>query len=317
MNVFSRIILMCVPVMMLAVMVSAQAQYPGAYHQPNYNYTPPGSEKYSGGSTAITAPKTPVANPAPAGFGGQGVLPTVGTTLRTQEPRTLNNALGDDNLLTPEDISSLSGGLPGGVPKELNPYRPTGKTDAAGKKNTGTMPINPYQPTQPRINSVNVQYGTHTPQNVQKPFSDYKPEPNFSPWMNLYRSGNNTGIDNYNFYVRPALEAEQEKRQMQEQVRTLQAQQNATAVQQQHVGAYGAVYGQVNSGVGASYGFPGHSGVGGDSGVTLANPQNQGKETIQLDKDSNLNMPDYRTINPYAPFWDNPAYAPGMNPYNF
>ncbi len=146
-----------------------------------------------------------------------------------------------------------------------------------GAGNTKPMPVlNPYRNAQSQsaVRSFNgpVQYGQHTPSvATEKPFADYEPTPIFSPYMNLYRRDNYSGVGNYNLYVKPAIEAEQKRQQMQNQLNSIQQAQNRQAVQQQvqfntNVGAstVGASYGQVNTGAhannpGASYGF---SGVG-------------------------------------------------------
>ncbi len=55
-----------------------------------------------------------------------------------------------------------------------------------------------------------------------KPFSDYRPSSPISPYMNLYRF-NPSGIDNYNLFVRPALEQQSFNRQAGAELRTLRS----------------------------------------------------------------------------------------------
>ncbi len=134
--------------------------------------------------------------------------------------------------------------------------------------------LNPYQnmqaPAPVRDFNGPVLYGQHTPSSApEKPFANYEPAPVLSPYMNLYRRDNFTGIDNYNLYVKPAIQAEQKRQQMQQQLNSVQQTQNQQAVQQQvqfntNVGAstVGSSYGQMNTGMrannpGASYGFSG------------------------------------------------------------
>ncbi|MDO4629052.1 MAG: hypothetical protein Q4C70_07700 [Planctomycetia bacterium] len=165
--------------------------------------------------------------------------------------------------VTPNSVNSQftqGGNVPGmpGIPGTASP-----------------MPsLNPYQnmQSQPVVRDFNgpVQYGQHTPSVApEKPFANYEPAPILSPYMNLYRRDNYTGIDNYNLYVKPAIQAEQKRQQMQNQLNTVQQNQNQQAVQQQvqfntnvGVSTVGASYGQMNTGMnankpGASYGFSG------------------------------------------------------------
>lgn len=148
-----------------------------------------------------------------------------------------------------------------------------GMTAVPGATGRPMPTLNPYQPLQQQpVRSFNgpVQYGQHTSAgSVEKPFANYEAAPVISPYMNLYRRDNLSGIDNYNLYVKPAMDAEQKRQQMQTQLNTLQQNQSQTQVQQQaqfntNVGAQtvGASYGQLNAGMnannpGASYGFSG------------------------------------------------------------
>ncbi|MBE6427762.1 MAG: hypothetical protein E7028_04115 [Planctomycetaceae bacterium] len=209
---------------------------------------------------------------------------------------------------TPNSVNSqfTQGGNVPGMP---------GIPGAAGKP----MPtLNPYaaQQAQPtRSFNGPVQYGQHTPsQAPEKPFANYEAAPVLSPYMNLYRRDNFTGIDNYNLYVKPALEAEQKRKQMQNQLNTVQQNQNQTKVQQQtqfntNVGAQtvGAAYGQMNTGTntnrpGASYGFSG-------SGPTVhvnpeANQEKTDKEKMDEEAEEDEDKEEEKKaayFNPYAP----------------
>ncbi len=177
--------------------------------------------------------------------------------------------------------------------------------------------LNPYaaQQTQPtRSFNGPVQYGQHTPaQAPEKPFANYEAAPVLSPYMNLYRRDHVAGIDNYNLYVKPALEAEQNRKQMQSQINSIQQNQNQTKIQQQtqfnaNVGAQtvGASYGQMNTGMnanrpGASYGFSG-------SGPTVhvnseAVQEKTDKEKIDDEAEENEETVEKKAayFNPYAP----------------
>ncbi len=309
--------------MTFTAVMSAEAQYRGPnpgdykYDSGRYGYHGKGA---SGGVSAPKVESAPGAS-APAGFGGNGTVPNGGVSTNTPATRTPNSVVGEITGGVgglPEDLGKLptapgagvpSAGSPGisHSPNAMNPYQPA-------NKNPQTQYLNPYPKQGERINSVPVQYGAGTPANVQKPFADYKTPANFSPWMNLYRTGNRTGIDNYNFYVKPALEAQQDKEAMQREMRAVQEQQNADTMRQQNQGRYGATYGNVNSGLGASYGFGGGAtspatyGISGGGSTTLTPPAAQELPN----KDANTNTP--RNINPYSSLLDN-SYDFDINPY--
>ncbi|MDO4549670.1 MAG: hypothetical protein Q4C96_00285 [Planctomycetia bacterium] len=297
---------------------SASAQYQRQNYRRSYNNS-------RVGMSGVQAEKVPAATPAPAGYGANGTVPSASGPAAVPE-RTVQNVMGNlpgtsavpSNLNPAVPAAPISGvpasGTGGTVPGNLNPYMPV--PNRAGSGNTrGSMPINPYQPTSSKINSVNVQYGARTPSgNVQKPFSEYRQPDSISPWMKLYQRGNNSGIDNYHFYVKPALEAQQKQQQMQQQIRELQVQKNATEIQQQQKSAYGTAFGVLNSGQGASYGFSGVSGAG-TSGkkVTVT----EAKETQNAENDTkneSLYLPgNFGTMNPYVPSWDTYHSGGGVN----
>lgn len=160
------------------------------------------------------------------------------------------------------------------TPNSVNTQFPqNGVPQVPGATGTPMPTLNPYQSMQvPQTRAFNgpVQYGQHTPSEApEKPFANYEAAPTFSPYMHLYRRDNHTGIDNYNLYVKPAMEAEKKRQNMQSQLNSVQQQQAQQRVQQQtqfnsNVGAstVGASYGQMNTGrntnqPGASYGFSG------------------------------------------------------------
>lgn len=227
----------------------------------------------------------------------------------------------------PPGMSAGAGAVPGrapiqsATPNSVNTQYPQGAASpfAVTGANGRPMPtLNPYQTMQsPQTRSFNgpVQYGQHTPAAApEKPFSDYEAAPVLSPYMQLFRRDNFTGIDNYNLYVKPALEAEQKRKQMQNQLNTVQQNQNQTKVQQQtqfntNVGAQtvGAAYGQMNTGTntnrpGASYGFSG-------SGPTVhvnpeANQEKTDKEKMDEEAEEDEDKEEEKKaayFNPYAP----------------
>ncbi len=197
--------------------------------------------------------------------------PPPGGTM-VQSPRTPAMAPASPSAATPgraavesATLNTVNAGLPQG-----------GNIPGAGVTGTTGRPmptLNPYQNLQqPQVRSFNgpAQYGQHNPSAAtEKPFANYEAAPLINPYMNLYRRDNFTGIDNYNLYVKPAIEAEQKRQQMQHQLNAMQ--ENQTQYQQQaqtqfnaNVGAatVGASYGQMNTGTnvnqpGASYGFSG------------------------------------------------------------
>ena len=64
----------------------------------------------------------------------------------------------------------------------------------------------------------------HAPRGgIKKPYASYKPPPPVSPYMGLYRTDNSLGtIDNYNQFVRPKLDQQARRQQLNNQLRTLQ-----------------------------------------------------------------------------------------------
>lgn len=237
--------------------------------------------------------------PAPGTQVAPSALPpaaTMAPTAGTSTP-TIQSA-------TPNSVNSQftqGGNVPGmpGIPGANGKPMPT---------------LNPYaaQQAQPtRSFNGPVQYGQHTPtQAPEKPFANYEAAPVLSPYMNLYRRDHVAGIDNYNLYVKPALEAEQNRKQMQSQLNAIQQNQNQTKIQQQtqfntSVGAQtvGAAYGQMNTGMntnrpGASYGFSG-------TGPTVhtnseATSEKTDKEKIDEEDDETVEK-NAAYFNPYAP----------------
>lgn len=232
------------------------------------------------------------------------------------------------------------------APGVAAPSRPaitsaTPNTVNAGFPQGGTVPgipgasgrpmptLNPYQGMQQSpVRSFNgpAQYGQHTPSAApEKPFANYEAAPMISPYMNLYRRDNYTGIDNYNMYVKPALEAEQKRQQMQMQLNSMQEAQTQQQIQQQaqfntNVGAstVGASYGQMNTGMnanrpGASYGF---SGSGPTVHVDPASLEKTDKEKADEKaekEDEKDDEKDAAYFNPYVPKRRghvNPHYEP-------
>ncbi len=61
--------------------------------------------------------------------------------------------------------------------------------------------------------------------NSRKPFANYRRPPAFSPYMNLFRDDTVNGLDNYNAFVRPAMEQGRVNQRFSGEIRGLQ---NAT-----------------------------------------------------------------------------------------
>lgn len=173
-------------------------------------------------------------------------------------------------------------------------------------------PLNPYPVQQPMTYNVPVQYGQHNPGAVQKPFQNYQEAPKISPYMNLYRRDNYTGIDNYNFYVKPALEEQARQQQMRNQLNSLEQQQNQAQRNERYqtTGTVGATYGRLNRGAvvapGASYGFSGVSGmpIRPQEPQTGANADLDEKEKKDKAKEEDATASPLVTptiLNPYSP----------------
>jgi len=223
---------------------------------------------------------------------------------------------------TPSNLPVTQGAVGTGVmqsttPNTVNTQFPQGIPVVSGANGQPMPMLNPYQQNQqPQTRSFNgpVQYGQHTnPGPVEKPFANMQQKPILSPYMNFYRRDTVPGIDNYNMYVKPALEAEQQRQQMQQQIQTLQQNQNQTQIQQQTqfnatVGAQtvGAAYGQMNTGMnanrpGASYGFSGTGPtVHVDPNAAAKTDKEKMDEKAETEKeDEEEQMGSY--FNPYTP----------------
>ncbi|MGN1274159.1 MAG: hypothetical protein ACI4UF_06160, partial [Thermoguttaceae bacterium] len=217
---------------------------------------------------------------------------------------------------TPSNLPMSSGAGSAGVmqsttPNTVNTQFPQGAPVVPGANGQPMPLLNPYQQNQNQTRTFNgpVQYGQYTPSGqVTKPFANVQEKPYISPYMNFYRRDRVPGIDNYNMYVKPALDAEKERQQTQQQIQTLQENQNQTRIQQEaqfnaNVGAQtvGASYGQMNTGMnanrpGASYGFSGR-------GPTVHVDPNAAEKTDKEKKDEKAEEEEQAGsyFNPYAP----------------
>ena len=174
----------------------------------------PGSGYRSGGQSARS-------------FGGRTSSPLTGTPQGTGAAR--QNSIAP---LAPTDPSAGANRFPWGAPTAGAPTDPTGT--AAGSTVGGAGPYN--MPTRARpsyaprpsssvrrpgpVRSGSASAGSAT---ANKPFSGYRRQRLTSPYMQLYRSNNSYGtIDNWNELVRPALEQQQQNRQLSSDVRGLQ-----------------------------------------------------------------------------------------------
>ena len=175
----------------------------------------------------------------------------------TEEPKYTPPAQGIQN---PTQIKQPAAqqqifATPVQTPVQTYPYgtQPAGSTGAVIPQNpfSGGAPVNPFQPTQTGafgVNSAPVQQptiqrnpfqiqqtqsrpvqaatigGQVSAQPIQRPFDNQLPQSPYSPYMYLFagRTGIGAGGDNYNLYVRPALEQQDYNRKMGEQVESLQ-----------------------------------------------------------------------------------------------
>lgn len=176
----------------------------------------------------------------------------------------------------------------------MQPMRPTQNVSKP------LPPLNPYPQPTLQAPTGRVQYGQHNPSaSTQKPFADYQKPATFSPYMNLYRRDNFSGIDNYNLYVKPALEAEQQNAQTQREIMDLrQQQQQQQQAATQPTRSQGVVYGRLNSGVGASYGFSGSSGLRQTAPPAAEQAPQEEEEEEEEKKEERGNL----YINPYNPY---------------
>lgn len=245
------------------------AQYSGTYGVP---YVP--KDPRSQPTMGTAQPKAGGAVSAPAGY-GSGQVPGGGNVAPSVTPNTV---------------------MPGAAP---------GARPAGGTARPPMPLLNPYPQAQPMVHNIPVTYGQHTPRGpVEKPFANYQAAPVVSPYMNLYRRDNYTGVDNYTFYVKPALQAEQDRQQTQTRLNELQRAQTEQQAAQYNASVrtatVGASYGQVNTGYtaphpGASYGF---SGIGAPIRPEVAPAPEEEKKTDKekMDEDGKKRMP---VINPY------------------
>lgn len=220
---------------------------------------------------------------------------------------------------TPSNLPMTPGAGSAGIPQSVTPNTvntqfPQGVPAVPGATGQPMPLLNPYQQNQNQTRTFNgpVQYGQHTPTGqVAKPFENVQEKPFLSPYMNFYRRDRVPGIDNYNMYVKPALEAEKQRQQTQQQIQALQENQNQTRIEQQaqfnaNVGAQtvGASYGQMNTGMnanrpGASYGFSG-------TGPTVHVDPNAAEKTDKekMDEKAEEEKEEEQAgsyFNPYAP----------------
>lgn len=178
----------------------------------------------------------------------------------------------------------------------MQPMRPTQNVSKP------LPPLNPYPQPTLQAPTGRVQYGQHNPSaSTQKPFADYQKPATFSPYMNLYRRDNFSGIDNYNLYVKPALEAEQQNAQTQREIMDLRQQQQQQQSATQSTRSQGVVYGRLNSGVGASYGFSGSSGLRQTAPPAEQAPQEEEDEEDEEEKKEERGNLYINPYNPYLP----------------
>ena len=231
--------------------------------------------------------------------------PVAGSTSGTSAANT-QTGMATQPMSTGSGNVTSAGMIPSGtaVPHAQQPaYKP--------------MPVfNPYQQTNRKISGGGAAvYGQFTPSGpVDRPFEHYQAPSHISPYMQLYRTDNILGIDNYNMYVKPAIEAEQQRIEMQNQLDTLQQQQQAQMQQnpqlfqqnpQSTQSVSGAVYGNINSGLGASYNT---TAPNVPTTEQATSQEDEEDETQKTDQQTDQNTtPNYNVLNPYIPAGAKPS----------
>ena len=178
------------------------------------------------------------------------------------------------------------------------------------------MPLlNPYQQTAQQTNYTPTVYGQYTPKGqIDPPFSDYDPSYKVNPYMNLYRTDNNTGFDNYTIYVKPALEAEAKERALRQEISNMKQAQQAAAdrqIQEAAMATGGSVYGNLNSGLGASYGAVNPPTTAPAPAAATAPSteatEKEKEEAAAEGLEKQTRAPNFNQLNPYIPTGANPA----------
>lgn len=172
------------------------------------------------------APGSP-ASATPGSAGSlPGALPAAPTSFGLYDSTGLPDATGQGRpgQAMPSPMGpnqSMPGGLGVGMPNQPTPTSPLGMA----------MP----DPTYGRYAPDNVSQSTAPPQPAQvgqrsqqvlrgsKPFSEYRPQGAYSPYMSLFREQDTArGLNTYYEYVKPALERQQQTQQTQREIQGLQ-----------------------------------------------------------------------------------------------
>lgn len=283
-------------------------------------------------SSVVLAQQPQVTNP-------WGAQPYQSGTGQAYQPHSFNGQSASvlANPTTPTPVAgSVTSGTPAATPQagmatQPMPTAAGGTTTSAGVIPSGTaaqktqpaykpMPVfNPYQQTNRKISGGGAAiYGQFTPSGpVDRPFEHYQAPSPVSPYMQLYRTDNFSGIDNYNMYVKPAIEAEQQRIEMQNQLETLQQQQQAQMRQnpqqfqqnpQSTNSVSGAVYGNVNSGLGASYNTTTPNAPQAEQPAAKEASEDEKDDSKQTDQQTDQNTkPNYNALNPYIPAGAQPS----------
>ena len=261
--------------------------------------------------------------PQPQAINPWGAQPYQSGTGQAYQPRTFNAQSGTVSA-TPTTPKPIAGSAVSGTQSDMTTTG-SGTITSGGMIPSGTaipqaqkpsykpMPVfNPYQQTTRQISGGGAAvYGQFTPSGtIDRPFEHYQAPSPISPYMQLYRTDNHSGIDNYNMYVKPAIEAEQQRVEMQNQLEVLQQQQQVQMQQnpqqlqpnpQSVQSVSGAVYGNINSGLGASY----------NTSTPNAPPADQTNMENDEQEDSNKKdqntTSDYNALNPYLPAGAKPS----------
>jgi hypothetical protein len=191
---------------------AATTQRPPMSAPPNYQQsaTPTATVPQSLPLPPTYAPGTPASSSSGAA-GAYSGLPAAPTGYGLYDnPTTQSSPLGQ---------GTASGGLGLGIPQQPTPTSPMGMAaadPAMGRYQSTNIPeaTAPRQPSQVSQTQQQMMRG-------QKPFSDYRAAPAYSPYMGLFREQNGR-VNNYYEFVKPELEGQQRAQQVNRDIQGLQ-----------------------------------------------------------------------------------------------
>jgi hypothetical protein len=178
---------------------------------------------------------------APAGMAPKDAVPTPGPG-DIPSPEQVLPPLPADRSRRP--AGAAAGPSQPGTPATPGPWAPLGAFPETYTGPSGSLSVNPFSiPAAPVPGTAPARVGGNgwvppSASAAQRPFGNYRPGPQLSPYLYLYRSSP-TGIDSYNLFVRPAIEQQTFNRQVETQVHTIQTE----AVLQTGTSTQGTQYG--------------------------------------------------------------------------